>query len=103
MSEPKFTPGPWETWGPVDEKVATNFDDEWGVYPSGDYSGPVAVVSTEANARLIAAAPDLLEALEGILGDLGTLREGSPLYDYVQKAQAAIAKANGATPCTPAS
>ncbi len=48
---------------------------------------------TEANARLISAAPDLLEALM----DLTTLYEISSGRDpvFVSKARAAIAKARG--------
>jgi hypothetical protein len=42
----------------------------------------------EANARLIAAAPDLLEALDGILFELGECR-------MTEKARAAIEKATG--------
>jgi hypothetical protein len=38
-------------------------DDEWGVYPPTGYCGPVALVAGAENARLIASAPDLLEAL----------------------------------------
>lgn len=47
----------------------------------------------EANARLIAAAPDLLEALEMVMAE----REGgSPvLFSTSDKARAAIAKAKG--------
>ena len=41
---------------------------------------------TNANARLIAAAPDLLEALEALL-------EGD--FNVAEKARAAIAKAKG--------
>lgn len=50
----------------------------------------------KANARLIAAAPELLESLEGLCG-LAELRPGH-LHDYkaaVASARAAIAKATG--------
>ena len=48
-----------------------------------------------ANARLIAAAPELLEALEALLeqADLGEVDEETALV--VEQARAAIAKANG--------
>jgi hypothetical protein len=44
----------------------------------------------EANARLIAAAPDLLEALQYALPALG--------FEEANKARAAISKATGVTP-----
>ncbi|MDQ3040040.1 MAG: hypothetical protein M3R16_09630 [Pseudomonadota bacterium] len=55
-----------------------------------------------ANARLIAAAPDLLEALNGLLGaaSLGAAT-GKPFAidsPGIVAARAAIAKANGAAP-----
>lgn len=46
----------------------------------------------EANARLIAAAPDLLEALEELY-KAGPDCEGGPLGEAYRKARAAIAKA----------
>lgn len=47
----------------------------------------------EANANLIAAAPDMLEALESLLA----LRSCAVESDY-EKAEAAIRKAKGETP-----
>lgn len=48
-----------------------------------------------ANARLIAAAPELLEALKGIL-EIGKRDTTNPKYDgYYETARAAIAKAEG--------
>lgn len=90
----KHTPGPWkadlenypimvrsesETWPLVDE-----LGDEEGcagvfVANTGDH---------KANARLIAAAPDLLEACKAALSD------DQP---YIEKCRAAIAKATGDT------
>lgn len=59
---------------------------------------------TEANARLIAAAPDLLAALEGVRDILGTAESNASgrgdEWDYVGPrvvaARAAIARATGA-------
>ena len=55
--------------------------------------------SKEANARLIAAAPDLLEALGEMLRDVrenfSRNNMGEPAGPTISKAAAAIAKANG--------
>jgi hypothetical protein len=62
--------------------------------------GYVATVGTGyadsgANARLIAAAPELLEALKGIL-EIGKRDTTNPKYDgYYRTAREAIAKAEG--------
>lgn len=87
------TPGPWEVHR----------------LPQGDFSEPsiaiygdggrraVALIHSatraEANARLIAAAPELLAALEGIL-EIGKRDMSNPKYDeYFSAARTAIAKA----------
>ena len=55
--------------------------------------GAVAYVDREANARLISAAPDLLEAIKALLGP--DVMTGEEPFDPVSKAFAAIAKAEG--------
>jgi hypothetical protein len=61
------------------------------------YVGSLGITKAEqmANARLIAAAPELLEALKGLLGFISETR-GIPAYNAVLDAQKAIAKAEGA-------
>lgn len=54
--------------------------------------GDTDIHTLEANARLIAAAPDLLEALVAIAGDFSVQRVSDDLH---AKARAAIAKARG--------
>jgi len=109
----KNTPGPWSYWrsGKVIEVKAIN--DKMAVVPwmaFDDNARPLTV--HDANARLIAAAPDLLEALQEGLevskyaaainfdGSPNTIEWCYDLYqklDYFQKiAAAAIEKAEGA-------
>lgn len=79
----KHTPGPW------------NVNDERGIDGNiyiEDALGVVAIVTDEANARLIAAAPELLEVAQGILAD--DMLQYLPA-EYVSKVRAAIAKATG--------
>ncbi len=82
MSNAQHTPGPWS----LNEKAAH----PWVVECPSDipgHPGTVCEVSYRPNARLIAAAPELLEALEFVI-------RGVPdTWDGVQKARAAIAKA----------
>ena len=48
------------------------------------------------NARLIAAAPELLEALEDLVNEIGITWQGLTIgIDRMEKAMAAIAKARG--------
>ena len=90
MTKAKHTPGPWEVKqfggpqisGPAGYAVRTM----WGALHVDDLQGQDA-----ANARLIAAAPDLLEALEELIGDT---EWGCYRATYL-KARAAIAKARG--------
>lgn len=95
--QPKWTPGPWavernkRTWGWVDV-----------VGPSLGVGGPTQAtdltladeVKRIAEAHLIAAAPDLYAALDGLLG----LLDAGSLYEpQAYAARAALAKARGET------
>ena len=68
----------------------------WGIAICADFPGDGEV---EANARLIAAAPDLLEALIFFLDGLRTYApehmHGLQKDRYIRKASSAIAKATG--------
>ncbi len=85
--EKKHTPGPWQ----IESGGARLINTQAHVISASDGLGPVAY-STGSNARLIAAAPDLLEALQRMVAAWGSgFDEGdSPSLD---KARAAIAKA----------
>jgi hypothetical protein len=98
-SETKHTPGPWRV------AAMRGFAGSIGVGPKGETA--VAVIAAdafpserEANARLIAAAPELLAALRAMIGvwehgiDPSDEQEiGEPTA--VRWARAAIAKAEG--------
>ena len=91
MSESKRTPGPWklEVWDMEGNIVVAGQHDARGVYPVAECSNKCLFPGqAEANARLISAAPDLLEALQ----ELVELEVAKNMH----KARAAIAKAKGA-------
>ena len=92
------TPGPWAIEKCPKAQAATDGRDwPWMVnYNDGEYEGHLALVQTqnaEANARLIAAAPELLESLKMMLemSEMGGF--GKAYAEDV--ARAAIAKATG--------
>ena len=117
MSETKWTPGPW-VW----RSISMN-DGNYGV---SAVSVPIVIASVHnaasfgdmiagalkrgggelrqddnatqrANARLIAAAPELYEALDQILDDMGN--DGLSCCQAAKdQARAALAKARGETP-----
>lgn len=105
MNKPKHTPGPW-TYGEyfVVPAMATGDDGRFSIakvfepvyHPTGAHREEVC-----ANARLIAAAPDMLAALEAIAeaANAGVIMSGD---DYTRdarlvmsQARTAIAKAKG--------
>ena len=92
MSGVKHTPGPWTA-----RRVHTGgFDifDERGRDVVTVYGGGVETESREANARLIAAAPDLLEALSRAVHSYdGVPPRHHPAW--FDEARAAIARARG--------
>lgn len=106
MSAPAFTPGPW--------RIAKRGEDEaFYVVERDEPNEPsrhayrVAHVldynelqQNAANACLIAAAPDLVEALDEMLREFGVDGHGAEFEDgecmVVDRARAALAKAQGA-------
>lgn len=87
MSEFKGTKWPWKVLN-EDDFIVVHENDESVTFVA-------ACVDDEHDAQLIAAAPDLLEALQEVLYELSTARE---VHDgTIRQADAAIAKALGET------
>ena len=92
----KHSPGPWKVFYGA---VKTCISDEWGLAPIASIPDPTQYPHGNANARLIAAAPDLLAACKSLLANRATT--GDPRSEYhdivaardVAACQAAIAKA----------
>ncbi len=86
----KHTPGPWET-----KDRAGHLDVYIGHLPVAFVA---AIPSSAANAHLMAAAPDLLAACEGIMEELERgLYNGGTSTMYSEACRKAVAKAAGAT------
>lgn len=90
MIDTKHTPGPW------DAGAFPNYDkyiriDQPGIRIDNDDVDPD---EAEANARLVTAAPDMLETLLEFVSTFSTV-PGSIGDEVRQKARAAIAKACG--------
>ena len=96
----KYTPGPWmldKVIGrdiisyPTDTEIASI----WG----NDAGGPIMKEEMQANAHLISAAPELLEALEvcqAVMNNQSSLCDGS-FEATIDNACRVIAKAKGKT------
>lgn len=101
----KHTPGPWkwdESWGAImtdHNNPSRLISPVWtGCNPRG--MGPEAEAEDAANARLIAASPDLLEALKALLQEVATIDHAYALRmtennPACKQARAALAKATG--------
>lgn len=101
------TPGPWRTNTAGSAKAGKPFNiTEIYVYAPGtqddtaicaDVIDPVTQEPSEANARLIAAAPDMLDALIAIntLFEFTDIQQASNAHEQVRSA---ISKATGANP-----
>ncbi|HBO1825726.1 hypothetical protein APA66_27690 [Pseudomonas aeruginosa] len=90
MSKQSYTPGPWDYWSgynPVDELEA-QITTEDGDIVIASYNRQIP--EGEANAKLLAAAPDLLEALQACIQQITALCSADDVPD---QARAAIAKA----------
>lgn len=103
------TPGPWVVkFQPMKWKYGSLISEQWVIKGPNNKHSPVALVKVagygpgpskavrKANATLIAAAPDMLEALEGMV-EMAThhMMEPEERRDILSNARAAIAKAKG--------
>lgn len=104
----KHTPGPWEVshgghGSPhgfvIDEYYVLNRTVADDVAIAADIVDPATQMPSEANARLIAAAPELLEALQLCMADMVLTEahygEHPAAQKAIDQARAAIAKATG--------
>ncbi len=87
----KHTPGPWSLWGKANPSQVISYEHGFIAQTVGG--------NDEANARLISAAPELLEALNKLFGaDMEYCMEmdgKQDQLDAIEFARAAIAKATG--------
>lgn len=101
MTEPKFTPGPWKFDGEESayyDLPTLNILDKDGDIVAGavDYIDE----SSLPNAHLIAAAPDLYNALENVMHEIQFLGDEEHYFGTTERfdaARAALAKARGET------
>ena len=89
----KHTHGPWMFDPSL--KGDGSFGGSYIVSNNAKKTWPLAEVYREDNARLIAAAPDLLEALKALVADLKPYMGQGRMDDKIRNAIAAIAKATG--------
>lgn len=89
MNELKVTPGPWGVF------KGTMIESKSGVFICDVLGHSTSQEEDEANANLIAAAPELLEALQAMLNKAYKQNWNDQYPDEIETAQAAIARALG--------
>ncbi len=108
MKMSKHTPGPWsyrkvprkQEWEINTGRCPNSGHESWTgmsvVFGCDDYPKMGKIVG-EANARLIAASPELLEACKAMLSEFNEQMAGivNDEFAVIAKARAAIAKATG--------
>ena len=111
MGESRHTPGPWEAFDAKTQDGEVTI----GIRGDGEFIATLDVVAigagpyklppnAEANARLIAAAPELLEACKALLGEMWSgrkrrnVKKDFHLMVAEEAARTAIAKATGVKP-----
>ena len=99
MSDVKHTPGPWFATKDSAYNAICHVGRAWNI---GTYLALSNFGDVDADARLIASAPDLLEALNSLVTSLAD-NDDEGLIEHapqMQAARAAIAKATGAARAT---
>lgn len=99
MSETKHTPGPWFVTGAmtkyIEARIGCGMVQEVAAVGPTDADGGYGE-QQHANASLVAAAPELLDALEDALhGVEGNHPLDADIHSWQDAARAAIAKAKG--------
>ena len=94
--ETKHTPGPWCAWRPIGEEWAVTENKHDGVMPMRIANE----IDREADARLIATAPELLAALKDCeealhLATTPLPEDREEVFSAQRKARAAIKRAEG--------
>jgi len=94
----KFTPGPWNIRRIGKSRTIV----EIGPICVDEYAGSCWIDVSESDASIACAAPDLLEALEGLFADYKALADSGDAGNWAleditagKKAMAAIARARG--------
>lgn len=101
MSAAKHTPGPWRVSKDGDTVVPESTNALLADVYDGSPSDKTDMEVTRANARLIAAAPEMLEASREIFLELDGRYDGAPdsrtlwMGEHLTRLRAAIAKAEG--------
>ena len=96
----KHTPGPWRIQEQIDKETGMVYlsGHNWGYFAGVivEMDGGFPSKEGQANARLIAAAPELMEALKALISEHQDDPESwfpARLIPIINKAEAAIAKA----------
>lgn len=99
MSESKHTPGPWRvnSLGPA-RIIYDGSREGWAIADVKTYHGRHAAGQAEANAHLIAAAPDMLESVKRMRWLCSELHAGNSfsrddLLRWLEEADSAIRRA----------
>ncbi len=94
----QHTPGPWVASPAIRSGFTIDAKcDPWLIVTTSDEEGRYGSIETEANARLIAAAPELLAALQVVLRDYTAVHDigDVEMQPALYQARAAITKATG--------
>ena len=87
MTNQQYTPGPWVLNDPCTDEIVADY--------GGNDISIATGIQNQANARLIAAAPELLEALIGAIDWEAERYASGSVPKWLADARAAIAKATG--------